>query len=521
MSGVSITGLNPASTLTGSEIVPIVQSGTTVRTTVADMGPVGAFTQSGTGAVTTTVQAKLRETVSVKDFGAVGDGVTDDTIAIQAAIDTGFDVVFPSASYKITAPLEIGSQRLFGGTGAKATNRPQTKIFPDGNFPAFVNKSGFPSFQIDGFYIYYGATVPTNSVTDGNKAGFYFTGLSSWPEVIQVSNCTVEGGWWAYYDDTGTYLSRIVQVIGRNCTRGFEKKSGTTILFDTCASSGGTSAFYVDNVLAAQLQNCACDNLQVSTNYSFASSGNLFVSVQSLVISGWDAEGCSITTDGGTDAALFRFVDTIGTISGFIGYTTSFATTGASGVNLFRAENNSRITILGCKDTISGTISYTGSGYPATLQTDSSSWISVDSSKFSAATGGSPVISTVATGSAIAFTNSLVTGINIGYEETKTSYGLKTPNVYTDRGTTAVTAATPTNVITLSGSTQAVYMMSIWNPNAGTTYMTTSLISFDGTNWVVTNVKAGANLILGMSGTTVQATSTTSTTLTWSIVRIA
>ena len=37
MSGVSITGLNPASTLTGSEIVPIVQSGTTVRTTILDI----------------------------------------------------------------------------------------------------------------------------------------------------------------------------------------------------------------------------------------------------------------------------------------------------------------------------------------------------------------------------------------------------------------------------------------------------------------------------------------------------
>ena len=35
MSGVSITGLDPASTLTGSEIVPVVQSGTTVRTTLA------------------------------------------------------------------------------------------------------------------------------------------------------------------------------------------------------------------------------------------------------------------------------------------------------------------------------------------------------------------------------------------------------------------------------------------------------------------------------------------------------
>ena len=42
---------------------------------------------------------------SVKDFGAVGDGVTDDTAAIQAALDAGGDVYFPAGRYKVTSQL--------------------------------------------------------------------------------------------------------------------------------------------------------------------------------------------------------------------------------------------------------------------------------------------------------------------------------------------------------------------------------------------------------------------------------
>lgn len=65
------------------------------------------FTQSGTGAVLRTRTDKLKETVSVKDFGAVGDGVTDDTQAIQNALDTARVVYLPKGVYKITNTLTV------------------------------------------------------------------------------------------------------------------------------------------------------------------------------------------------------------------------------------------------------------------------------------------------------------------------------------------------------------------------------------------------------------------------------
>ena len=79
-----------------------------------------AFRQSTAAAVPRTVEEKLRDIVSVKDFGAKGDGQADDTFAFQAAIDArsglAASIYVPPGSYRITRAIRINKRhvRLFG-----------------------------------------------------------------------------------------------------------------------------------------------------------------------------------------------------------------------------------------------------------------------------------------------------------------------------------------------------------------------------------------------------------------------
>lgn len=79
-----------------------------IQTSVDDATNV-AYTIDLTGGVPQTVQTKLDQYVSILDFGAVGDGVTDDTAAIQAAINTGYNITTDASrkTYRITSPLRI------------------------------------------------------------------------------------------------------------------------------------------------------------------------------------------------------------------------------------------------------------------------------------------------------------------------------------------------------------------------------------------------------------------------------
>jgi hypothetical protein len=84
------------------------------------------YTPSGTSAVARSAASKFAETVSVKDFGAVGDGVVDDAPAINAAIAAlgtrGGLVFLPYGVYRIQSTIEMNTRCILRGEGGGETS---------------------------------------------------------------------------------------------------------------------------------------------------------------------------------------------------------------------------------------------------------------------------------------------------------------------------------------------------------------------------------------------------------------
>jgi hypothetical protein len=103
LSDISVSGtsiITPAQ-LAGAEVMVRMY---TQQPTVGVDASVVTYVPEGAGAETTTVQTKLRESVSVMDFGAVGDGVTDALLAFDTmSVSTVKQQTIPDGTYALTA----------------------------------------------------------------------------------------------------------------------------------------------------------------------------------------------------------------------------------------------------------------------------------------------------------------------------------------------------------------------------------------------------------------------------------
>ena len=166
--------------LAGTELVPVVLSGATVKVTAASLGAAAAYTPAGVGAVVTTVQSKLRETVSVKDFGAVGDGIADDTAAISACLLSAktngtLRVFFPVGTYNVSTPIVLTLYRgltLYGeGHAVGATVGKCTYIRYTGTTGNLLTMNNCAGIAISNIWFGYNNASYTGDLVATNNPG--------------------------------------------------------------------------------------------------------------------------------------------------------------------------------------------------------------------------------------------------------------------------------------------------------------------------------------------------------------
>lgn len=211
-----------------------------------------------TGAVQTNVEAKLAQTVSVKDFGAVGDGVIDDTVAIQAAItsltSSGGSVLFPYGTYKITSAITLTSnldlvgdgkptlnstvagQNIFSGSATNNVSISNIKFNGTGSATTPLNSVGGNAATSTGLVTIVSATDIT--ISDCEFGNFY-NGLS----LLNVQRAQVTNNYvhdWLVYGILGSLSDNISidfnKIIGCDQT-GAANAYGVMITGDTAASN--------------------------------------------------------------------------------------------------------------------------------------------------------------------------------------------------------------------------------------------------------------------------------------------
>lgn len=160
--------------------------------------------------VGSSVDVRLQSHTTVQDFGAVGDGVVDDTIAIQNALQsvTPWGVLkFPNGTYKVTTSLVIPVNSS-GNSGVTIEGSGfGSRIVATTDEPIFVGEASFITFKnlvLDGGFSAPGpnscgirmsgsrANIGSSPFSGLTVMGSYFRNFTTAIET-SVSNCRITG----------------------------------------------------------------------------------------------------------------------------------------------------------------------------------------------------------------------------------------------------------------------------------------------------------------------------------------
>ena len=225
---------------------------------------------------------KARDVLNVKDFGAKGDGSTDDTAAIQAAIDyavaTGRrSVYFPAGTYIVTNPLhaqvETGTTTVGGSTKSRYTYGMGLTLRGEQVGKTVLRKTGQATYTIPANNnINGGSTVDTTLFFGGTEGtGLYVSDLSienaSTGEcyaiyatrarcVLERLNvCTNSHGIYLY-----GWLNNLTDIIITAKEKGLWVANATSTVCNKVFAAGCNNPYYLVSAYYSTLISCCADS---------------------------------------------------------------------------------------------------------------------------------------------------------------------------------------------------------------------------------------------------------------------
>lgn len=236
-----------------------------------------SITYTATGGVPRTQASKNADVVSVKDLGAVGDGVTDDTVAIQTVLDTGKDVFVPYGTYLISSTLKTtaSGQRIFGlGWNSVIKTNDATLQF------AIAVITGHIGVQVANLKLLGAGTAaesaPLSSAAIGVNTNAAATAYEmSYPD-IQIGRFRCENVW---FDNWLTAISNNHSDEGYAVGNLFTRTRGISAGYGYGITSSGSRCTYAFNVF---------DNNEISGLGSHNGSAN--ASTLTDLTKGWETD---------------------------------------------------------------------------------------------------------------------------------------------------------------------------------------------------------------------------------------